>query len=225
MNKRGEWDPGTLLRIKSILVCFFVERVVMVFSNHPVCAFFCVCFMGVLNHSKEGWQFASFEILIKQSADHVFRADLIECRRNWFNWWAGWWCRLKFYSILSIEIQTYQPRAALCTSPCPLKWGQFLISMPIEITVEWPSPSVFLVSILVRMGGESSVERPMMTHTDPWWFLPGWFPSLSHENIPGYSRMRMVRILQYLQFLPDAKSIYGTGSIHPLLHLKKFGQI
>lgn len=79
MNKRGEWDPGTLLRIIKYLVSFFVERVVMVFSNHPFCAFFCVF------HSKEGWQFASFEILIKQSADHVFRADLIECRRNWFN--------------------------------------------------------------------------------------------------------------------------------------------
>ena len=44
----------------------------------------CVFLLGVF-HSKEGWQLASFEILIKQSFDHVFRADLIECRRNWFN--------------------------------------------------------------------------------------------------------------------------------------------
>lgn len=78
MNKRGEWDPGTLLRITKYLVSFLLKGL-MVFSNHLFCALFCVF------HSKEGWQFASFEILIKQSSDHVFRADLIECRRNWFN--------------------------------------------------------------------------------------------------------------------------------------------
>ena len=50
----------------------------MVFSNHPFCAFF-VCFIA----RKVGK--ASFEILMKQSSDHVFRADLIECRRNCFN--------------------------------------------------------------------------------------------------------------------------------------------
>lgn len=152
----------------SIWWVFFVERVDLmgIFESSLLCVFL----LGVF-HSKEGWQLASFEILIKQSFDHVFRADLIECRRNWFNWWAG--CRLKFYSILSIEIQTYQPRAALCTSPdlwAEMRVNTLLLNCsvcdfsspcPIGITVG-KSPLVFLVSTLVRMGGESSVN-------DPWW--------------------------------------------------------
>lgn len=142
---------------------------------------------------------ASIEILIKESFDHVFRADLIECRRNWFNWWAGWWCRLKFYSLLSIEIQTYQPRAALCTSPD--LWAEMRVKTlllncsvcnfsslcPLGITVG-KSPSVLLVSTLVRMGGESSVN-------DPWWpilihgdsYQVGFqvYPMRIFQDIPG----------------------------------------
>ena len=141
----------------------------MVFSNHPFCV------LGVF-HSKEGWQFASFEILTQQSSDHVFRADLIECRRNWFNWWAGWWCRLKFYSILSIEIQTYQPHCTLHIS-WPLGWNEgknlitellsmrFLISMPIGITVGWPS--VFMSQSWLGSGE----NHPWMTHDDPYWSM------------------------------------------------------
>lgn len=168
MNKRGEWDPGTLLRITKYLVSFLLKGL-MVFSNHLFCALFCVF------HSKEGWQFASFEILIKQSADHVFRADLIEYRRNWFNWWAGWWCRLKFYSILSIEIQTYQPRAAHLAH---------LLTFGLNCSV-----CKFLISMLHWDGGR------IIRWADPWWpilihgdsYQVGFqvYPMRIFQDIPG----------------------------------------